>query len=102
MADIVTLLNAVSANGAGPVVDAGDLKDEFTLFAEITGTVSAFSIQFTGSEDGTHFFNLGSAITAVTAGTTVASPPLARYLQATLSSYAGTGTVVAKVAYGKT
>jgi hypothetical protein len=102
MADVVTLLAGVSANGAGPVVDAGDLRDEFTLFAEITGTVSAFSIQFAGSEDGTNFFNLGSAVTSVTAGTAVAAPPLARYLQATLASYSGTGTVTAKVAFGKT
>ena len=101
MSDVATLLNAVKVNGAGPVIDAGDTKDEITLYLETAGTVSAFSVQFAGSLDGTNFANLGAAVTAVTPGTVVTSPPLTRYFQATLASYSGTGTVTAKVAFGK-
>ena len=102
MADIVTLLNAVSANGTSAVEDAGDVKDEVAVYVETAGTVSAFSVQFSGSLDGVNFLNVGSAITSATAGTAVTGLPLLRYFRAALTGYTGTGTVTAKIAFGKT
>jgi len=102
VADIVTLLSAVSANTTSAVADAGDVKDEVSIFVETAGVVSAFSIQFSASLDGVNFFPAGSAVTAVTAGTAVTGLPLARYFKAALTGYTGTGTVTAEIAFGKT
>lgn len=92
------LLNAVSANGTGPVVDlgAGDISDDIGLEVVISGTVTALSVQLQGSEDGSHFFNVGLPVSA--AGLSKVAPstgsiPPCRYFKAVLSSYAGTGTV---------
>jgi hypothetical protein len=98
MTDIVTVLPAASANGTGPVLDAGDLKSAVAIEVEITGTVSAFSVQLSGSLDDVNWFTIGSAVTSVTAGT-LESAVLARYFKAALSGYTGTGTVTAKVAF---
>jgi hypothetical protein len=97
MADILTALNAVSANVTGPALDAGDLRDQVSAEVETSGTVSAFSVQFQASLDEANWVSIGSAITSVTAGT-VLSGVLARYFRAVLSSYSGTGTVTAKLA----
>ena len=90
------LLNAVSANGTGPVTDIGegDVTDRVSVQVIIAGTVSAFSVQVQGSLDGTNFANIGSAISA--AGlSALSSPPPCRYFRAVLSGYTGTGTVTA-------
>lgn len=101
MADIVTLLAAVSANGTGPVIDAGDLKDEIGIQVEKDAGVTAFSVLVEGSLDGVNWFNVGSSpVTAVTSETMV-SGILARYFRATLSGYTGTGTLTAKLAFAK-
>lgn len=90
------LLNGVSANGTGPVADIGegDVTDIVAIQVIIVGTVSAFSIQLQGSEDGVNFANIGTAVT--TAGISrQANLPACRYFQAVLSGYTGTGTVTA-------
>jgi hypothetical protein len=101
MADVLTALSAVSANVTGATLDAGDLRDEVAVQVETAGTVSAFSVQFQASVDGTNWVSAGSAVVAVTAET-VLSGILARYFRAVLSGYTGTGTVTAKIAVGKT
>lgn len=101
MADVLTLLSAVSANVTGTAFDAGDLRDEAAVQVETTGTVSAFSVQVQGSLDKANWVSLGSAITSVTAETAL-SGVLARYFRAVLSGYSGTGTVTAKIALAKT
>lgn len=101
MADVLTCLKAVTANTTGATLDAGDLRDEAAVQVETTGTVSAFSVQFAQSLDGTNWVNLGAAITAVT-GLTLATSVFGRYFRAVLSGYTGTGTVTAKIAVGKT
>ncbi len=98
MADVVTLLSGVAANGMGPVIDAGDLKGELTLGVYTTGTVSAFSVQLNGSVDGVNWVATGSPVTSVTAAN-VSAGLLLRYFQAVLSGYAGTGTVTAELAW---
>lgn len=100
MADVLALLSAVSANGTGPVIDAGDLRDEAAVQVETAGTVSAFSVQVQASADKVNWANAGSAITSVTAET-VLTGVLARYFRATLGSYSGTGTVTCKLAVAK-
>lgn len=99
MADVLVLLKAVAANGSSGTYDAGDLKDEVGIQVETTGSPT-FSVQVSGSLDGVSFFNVGSAVTSVTAETTVTGI-LARYFKATLSSLSG-GTLTCKLAIGKT
>jgi len=101
MADILTALNAVSANTTGTALDAGDLRDEAAIEVRTSGTVSAFSVQFQQSLDKVAWANLGAAVTAVTAETVLTSV-LGRYFRAVLSGYTGTGTVTAKIAVSKT
>ena len=96
---VVTLLNAVSASGTGPAVDLGTAYGTFTVEVETSGTVSAFSVQVQGSADGTHWENVGSAVTVVTAGTAIGTGVLFQYAQAVLSGYTGTGTVTVNLAY---
>jgi hypothetical protein len=98
MADVLTLLAAVSANGSGPVIDAGDVRDELTLDVFTAGTVSAFSAQLQGSLDGITFANIGAAVTSATAALNVSTGALMRYFQAVLSGYSGTGTVTVELA----
>jgi hypothetical protein len=89
------LLNGVTANGTGPIVDLGEgeVTDTVAVQAIIVGTVTAFSIQLQGSEDGSTFANVGTAIT--TTGITRPTIPPCRYFQAVLTGYTGTGTVTA-------
>lgn len=101
MADILTALNAVSANTTGAALDAGDLRDEAAVEVQTSGTVSAFSVQFQQSIDKTNWANLGAAVTSVTAETVLTSV-FGRYFRAVLSGYTGTGTVTAKIAVAKT
>ena len=97
--DTATLLNAVSANGTGSPVYTGRLSDTFTAEVTTSGTVSAFSIQIQGSIDGVTWGNLGSAITATTAGTSIGTGVLFSSFQAVLSGYSGTGTVSCTLAF---
>jgi hypothetical protein len=98
---VATLLNAVSANTTGPVLGLGTAVPYGNLTATVTttGTVSAFSVQVLGSNDGVNWAGIGSAITATTAGTSIGSGVLFQYFQATLSGYSGTGTVTCLLAY---
>jgi len=96
---VVTLLNAVSANGTGTAIDLGTVYDTFTVEVETSGTVSAFSVQVSASLDGANYESVGSAISSVTAGTSIGSGALLQYFRATLSGYSGTGTVTANLAY---
>lgn len=95
----VTLLNAVSANGTGPSADLGTVYGDFTVEVETSGTVSAFSVQVQGSLDSVAWENVGSAITATTAGEAIGTGVLLQYFQATLSGYSGSGTVTVELAY---
>jgi hypothetical protein len=113
MADVLTLLAAVSSNQTGTAFEASDLRDELTMEVVISGTVSAYSVQLQGSMDGTNWISVGvpqtssgaagTAIGPVTQSTglvAISSGYLVRYLRAVLSGYTGTGTVTAKVATG--
>lgn len=95
---VLTLLNAVSANGTGPVADlgGGDISDDVSIDVFTAGTVTTFSVQVQGSVDGTNWTPLGSAIVA--AGLTKpANIPACQQFRAILSSYTGTGTVTVEL-----
>ena len=94
-----TLLNAANGNQTGPVVDlgGGDLTDTFGLQVSTAGTVTAFSVQVQGSDDGVNFVALGTAVTAVGLTRVTGIPPV-RYLRAVLSGWTGTGTITVTVA----
>lgn len=96
---VANLLNAVSANTTGPVVGFGSVYGNLTLVVSTSGTVSAFSVQLSGSNDSATWESIGSAITSTTAGTSVGSGILFQYFQAVLSGYSGTGTVTVELAY---
>ena len=98
MSTAPTALKAVSANTTGAFLDFTDFHEDWTLVVEIAGTVSAFSVQFQGSLDGTDTFSLGTAITAAGDQSVTGKP--CRFVRAVLSGYTGTGTVTAKVAHG--
>jgi hypothetical protein len=93
---LVKLLNAVTATGAGTAADLGDTRDEFSLLVQTTGSPT-FSVTFQGSNDGTNWFTLGSAVTSVTSGTAVTGNP-ARYVRANLTALSG-GTLTAELAF---
>jgi hypothetical protein len=95
MADIVTLLSAVAAPGAGPVHDCGDVKAEFTM--QIPQTAATFSVQLQGSLNNTDWYSLGSAAAAV--GAVAASGTLARWVRANVASVSG-GSVSALLGFG--
>jgi len=96
---VANLLNAVSANTTGPVVGFGSVYGNLTLVVSSSGTVSAFSVQLSGSNDSATWESIGSAVTSTTAGTSVGTGILFQYFQAVLSGYSGTGTVTVELAY---
>ena len=96
---VATLLNAVSANTTGPVVGLGTPTGTLTVSVTTSGTVSGLSVVVQGSNDSVNWENIGSAITSVTAGTSVGTGVLFQYFQALLSGYSGTGTVTCHLAY---
>ena len=96
---VATLLSAASANTTGPVAGLGQVYGTLTVAVTTTGTVSAFSVVVSGSLDGVNWEAIGSAVTSVTAGTSIGSGVLFQYFQATLSGYSGTGTVTCRLAY---
>jgi hypothetical protein len=93
---LVTLLAAVTGTGAGTGADLGDIRDEFSVLVQTTGSPT-FSVTFQGSVDGSNWFTLGSAVVAVTNGTTVTGV-LARYVRANLTALSG-GTLTAELAF---
>jgi hypothetical protein len=96
---VATLLNAASSNTTGPVLSLGTPASTLTIAVSTTGTVSAFSVVVQGSVDSVNWENVGSAVTSVTAGTSIGTGVLLQYFQAILNGYSGTGTVTAKLAY---
>lgn len=95
---LLTLLSAVTGTGAGTAADLGDVRDEFSLLVSTTGSPT-FSVTFQGSIDSTGWFTLGSAVVAVTSGTSVTGT-LARYVRANLTALSG-GTLTAELAYNE-
>jgi hypothetical protein len=93
--DILKLYTAAAAPVAtGVVHDLGDVKEEWELVVINAG--ATFSLQLNGSEDGTNFVAMGSAVT--TAGSSVPAG-LFRYIRADLTAVTG-GTVTAELAFG--
>lgn len=90
------IATGINTNGTypSPALDlgAGGASDTFAVQVAVSGTVSAFSFQMQGSEDGVNFVNAGSAVAA--AGVTrIAGVGPFRFIQFTLSGFTGTGTL---------
>lgn len=94
-----TLLSAVNGNQTSQAFDLGSdgASDTFSVQASTVGTVTAFSVQLQGSDDGVNFVNAGSAVAAVGV-TRVSGVGPFRFLQAVLSGFTGTGTLTVTVA----
>lgn len=94
------LLQAANANVTGATVDSHTISDDMALEVVTAGTVTAFSVQLQGSEDGTNWMSIGTASTVVgtTGFTGTSQPPPFRYFRAVLSGFTGTGTLSATLA----
>ena len=66
MANVTTLLNAVTSTGAGPAKDLSRLIDKHVIQVDITGGPSAVTVVLEGSIDGNDFGVVGTH--AFTAG----------------------------------
>lgn len=91
---VVTLLSAVNTNQTSPAYDLGldGVSDTFSVQCSTVGTVSAFSVQLQGSDDGVNFVAAGTAITAAGVSRITGVGPF-RYMQAVLTGFTGTGTL---------
>lgn len=94
------LLTAAAGTGLSTSYDLGSVANEFSLLVETTGSPT-FSVQFQGSLDGTNWLSIGSAVTAVQAGSATPAAIMARYLRANLTALSG-GTLTAGIAYTRT
>lgn len=58
----LTLLNAVTSTGAGPIRDIGHVIKDHVFSASITGAPSAVTVALEGSIDGTNFAAIDSHV----------------------------------------
>jgi hypothetical protein len=96
----IVSLSAVSAVGAGTVLDGAVVRSAAVLSVTTSAGVTAGDVQLEGSLDGTHWFNLGSALSTTAASTTtqtVVSSAYARYVRAAITTAITGGTVTASV-----
>jgi hypothetical protein len=96
-----TSLSAVSAVQAGTALDGLTLRTTAVLSVTTTAGVSAGAVQLQGSIDGTHFYNLGSAVTTTAASTTTqvaVSSAYSRYVRAAITTSVTGGSISASVA----
>jgi hypothetical protein len=93
-------LNAVSAVGAGTVLDGLACRATAVLQVNTSAGVSAGDVQLEGSLDGATFFNLGSAVSttaASTASTVVVANCFVRFVRAAVTTSITGGNVSAWV-----
>lgn len=93
-------LSAVSAVGAGSVLDGLAVRSAAVMSTTTSSGVSAGDVQLQGSLDGVSWFNLGSAVSTTAASTTtqtVVSSAYARYFRAAITTAISGGTVTVSV-----
>ncbi|MEB3048994.1 hypothetical protein KV112_04425 [Mycolicibacter sp. MYC123] len=92
-------LSAVSAVGAGSVLDGLTVRSSAVLSVTATTGVTAGAVQLQGSLDGSNWFNLGSPVSTTAAGTTqtVVTSAYAQYVRAAITTAITGGKVSASV-----
>lgn len=93
-------LSAVSAVGAGTVLDGVVVRPNAILVVTSSAGVSAGAVQLEGSLDQTNWFNIGSAVTTSAASTTTvvsSTSAFARFVRAAVTTAITGGTVSATV-----
>lgn len=96
----IVSLSAVSAAGAGTVLDGLVIRESAVIAVTTSAGVTAGDVQLQGSLDGANWFNLGSAVSTTTASTTtqtVVSNAMARYFRAAVTTAITGGTVTVSV-----
>ena len=96
----IASLSAVSAVGAGTVLDGLAVRQNAVMTVTTSSGVSAGDVQLEGSLDGVNFFNLGSAVSTTSASTTTqvtATAALVRYVRAAVTTAITGGTISASV-----
>jgi hypothetical protein len=96
----IVSLSAVSAVGAGSVLDGLCVRQNAILAVTTSAGVSAGAVQLEASLDGVNFWNAGSAVSTTAASTTtsvVVSNVLARYVRAAVTTTVTGGTISASV-----
>jgi type 1 fimbria pilin len=102
MAPIVSL-SAVSAVGAGSVLDGLAVRTNAVMSTTLSSTATGGAIQLEASLDGVNFWAVGSAVTPTSAGTsaTTQTNVFARYFRAHVTTaIAGTGSPTVTVSVG--
>lgn len=100
----IVSLSAVSAVGAGTVLDGLVVRSAAVMSVTTSSGVSAGSVQLQGSLDGVNWFSLGSATSTTSASTTtqtVVSSAYARYVRANVGTAITGGTVTVSVGLGQ-
>lgn len=96
----IVSLSAVSATGAGAVLDGTVTRQNAVISVTTSAGVSAGSVQLLGSLDGVNFHQLGSAISTTAASTTTAATvadAFVRYVKANVATAITGGTVTVSV-----
>jgi hypothetical protein len=97
----ITSLSAVSATGAGTVLDGLSIRAFAVLVVSSSAGVSAGSVQLQGSLDAINWYPLGTAISTVTASTVytpiVDASGYSRYVRANVATAITGGTISATV-----
>lgn len=96
----VVSLTAVSATGAGSVLDGLTVRQNACMSVTTSAGVSAGSVQLQGSLDGTNFYNLGSAVSTTAASTTTqvtVTSAFSRYVRGNVGTGITSGTVTVSV-----
>jgi len=100
----IVSLSAVSAVGAGAVLDGLAVRQNAVMAVTASAGVASGDVQLEGSLDGVNFFNLGSAVSTTTASTTTAvtvTNALVRFVRAAITTViAGTETSTVTVSVG--
>jgi hypothetical protein len=96
----IVSLSAVSAVGAGAVLDGLATRQNAVISVSTSAGTSAGAVQLEASLDGVNFWNAGSAVSTTAASTTtsvVVQNILARYLRAAITTVISGGTVTVSI-----
>jgi hypothetical protein len=95
-------IGSQSTTGPGGTLDGGACRSNHTMVVSSSAGVSAGSVQLEGSLDGLSWFNMGAAVSTITASTTfapvVVSNQPVRFLRARVATAITGGTISALVA----
>lgn len=100
----LTLLDAVTATGAGTAYSLGGLMSNFSIvIVYATAAADVATVKLQGSHDDTNWVDMGNSVdvSATTVGFAVANKPF-QYVRGNLSAYtAGSCTGVTMIVSGK-